>query len=64
MKKEMKKAGSKTKGRTGRPAQAAVAERAYFRWLARNGEHGKDLEDWLDAEQEMMENIFDHDVEG
>ena len=41
-----------------------LEESAYFRWLARNREHGKDLDDWLDAEQEMMENIFDHDVEG
>lgn len=42
----------------------AIEERAYYHWLARNGEHGKDLDDWLDAEQELQENIFDHDVEG
>jgi hypothetical protein len=48
----------------GSQGQKAVEEAAYFRWLARNREHGKDLDDWLYAEQEMMENIFEHDVEG
>ena len=42
----------------------AIEERAYYRWLARNGEHGQDVEDWLGAEKELMENIFDRDAEG
>ena len=31
-----------------------IAERAYFYFLARGGEHGRDLEDWLRAEAEIM----------
>lgn len=62
---------AKTKARPAtRPETAAAEQRrkaleemAYFRWLARNREHGKDLEDWLGAEREMLENIFDRDAE-
>lgn len=42
----------------------ALEEAAYFRWLSRNQEHGKALEDWLGAEKELMENIFERDAEG
>ena len=31
----------------------AIAHRAYERFLARGGERGHDVEDWLQAEQEM-----------
>jgi hypothetical protein len=31
----------------------AVAERAYELYLARGGEHGHDLDDWVRAEQEV-----------
>jgi hypothetical protein len=30
-----------------------VARRAYERFEARGGEHGRDQEDWFDAEQEL-----------
>src|SRR5262245_43529333 len=30
-----------------------VALRAYERFLARGGEHGRDVEDWLEAEREI-----------
>ncbi len=30
-----------------------VAERAYQLFLARGGEHGHDLEDWIRAEREL-----------
>jgi hypothetical protein len=49
---------------TGGQEKKTVEEAAYFRWLDRNQEHGKDLDDWLDAEQELMENIFERDAEG
>jgi hypothetical protein len=32
---------------------AAVARRAYERFLARGGEHGRDQEDWFEAEREL-----------
>jgi len=53
--------GSKT--RPGISRSKTIEEAAYFRWLARNRETGKDLEDWLGAERELMENIFEQDVE-
>lgn len=30
-----------------------IARRAYERYLERNGEHGRDQEDWLEAEREL-----------
>jgi hypothetical protein len=33
--------------------QARVAERAYDRYLARGGQDGQDLDDWLEAEREV-----------
>jgi DUF2934 family protein len=30
--------------------QAEVSEAAYYLWLARNGQHGAQQEDWLEAE--------------
>ncbi len=52
-------AAAPTRGRTTATAspgstqadQAAVAQIAYALFLARDGEHGHDLEDWLRAEQ-------------
>jgi len=42
------------------PAQAGasvphehVAERAYHKFLARGGEHGRDADDWTEAEREL-----------
>lgn len=31
-----------------------IARRAYFRFLARGGAHGNDLEDWLEAERSLL----------
>jgi hypothetical protein len=31
-----------------------VAKRAYERFEERGGEHGRDMEDWLEAERELM----------
>lgn len=51
-----KKTAKQGSSRVGKPAQQvapeSIAERAYYRFLARGGEHGHDLEDWLAAEQE------------
>ena len=33
----------------------SVAERAYRRFQDRGGEHGHDLEDWLEAERELSD---------
>jgi hypothetical protein len=35
---------------------ADVAQRAYHLFLARGGEHGHDVEDWLQAERELDES--------
>ena len=32
-----------------------IAERAHELWQQRNGEHGNDLADWLQAEREVRE---------
>jgi DUF2934 family protein len=37
------------------PITEAIANRAYDLFLARGGEHGHDLDDWLQAEQELLE---------
>ena len=36
------------------PIRDAVAARAYEMFLARGGTHGHDVEDWLQAEQELL----------
>ena len=41
-----------------RPATATnadLAERAYEHYLARGGEHGHDVDDWLRAERELSD---------
>lgn len=35
--------------------QAQIAERAYEQWKSRGCHHGHDVEDWLRAEQEVLE---------
>jgi hypothetical protein len=35
--------------------QDVIAQRAYGLHLARGGEHGHDLEDWLRAERELQQ---------
>jgi hypothetical protein len=34
-----------------------IAERAHEKFVARGGLHGYDLEDWLEAEREVVEEI-------
>jgi hypothetical protein len=41
--------------RPGGHSQEAVAWRAYEIYMARGGEHGNDLDDWLQAERELIE---------
>lgn len=35
------------------PSHDQIAEAAYRRYLNRGGEHGRDLEDWVEAEREL-----------
>ena len=35
------------------PTYEEIAEAAYQRYLARGGEHGYDLDDWIDAERAL-----------
>jgi DUF2934 family protein len=37
-----------------RPSEADIAARAYDRFRARGDEHGHDLDDWLEAERELL----------
>jgi hypothetical protein len=30
-----------------------IAEAAYQRYLSRGGEHGQDIDDWIEAEREL-----------
>ena len=42
-----------------RPAsrdEIEIRQRAYERFCERGGEHGRDLEDWLEAERELGED--------
>ncbi len=34
-----------------------IAKRAHEKFVARGGQHGYDLEDWLEAEREVVEEI-------
>ena len=45
---EAKKSSAGTK-----PNTEAVAKRAYEKFLKRGGQHGSDLQDWYEAEQEL-----------
>jgi len=36
------------------PTHALIARRAYELFLQRGGEHGRDWEDWLTAERELL----------
>lgn len=37
--------------------QVQVRERAYRKFVNRKREHGSDLDDWLDAEREVMQEM-------
>ena len=39
---------------TTKPACEHVAKRAYEKWLKRGCVHGHDLQDWVEAEKEVM----------
>ena len=36
------------------PAESDIAKRAYQLFVARGGQHGRDLDDWLLAKQELL----------
>lgn len=48
-----KKATARKTAPTPEPTAEAVAQRAYEKFQARGGVHGNDLQDWLEAEQEL-----------
>lgn len=39
------------------PSREAIAQRAYELYLARGCEHGCDIDDWLQAEDEMRKTF-------
>jgi hypothetical protein len=39
------------------PITESIAKRAYELFLARGGENGHDLDDWLQAEQELLDTV-------
>ncbi len=39
------------------PSPEAIAARAYEIFLARGGQHGRNLADWLEAERELMNGL-------
>jgi len=48
------KAAETGKGKK-QPTEQQIAERAHELFQARGGDHGRDLDDWLQAEQELSE---------
>jgi len=36
------------------PSYGEIAERAYFIYEARGGDHGQDIDDWLQAEADLL----------
>ena len=44
-------------------SRKVIEESAYFRWLNRGASHGADLEDWIEAEQEVLKNVYERDRE-
>ena len=40
-----------------RPDEEAIRQRAYDRFRERGGEHGRDFDDWLEAEHELSEGV-------
>lgn len=43
--------------RPARPNEETIRQRAYERFRERGGEHGRDCDDWLEAERELSEGI-------
>jgi hypothetical protein len=48
----------RTNGKGEGPSQEQIAKRAYELFEARGGEHGHDVEDWLQAERELRIGRF------
>jgi hypothetical protein len=44
------------------PITEAIARRAYELFLARGSEHGHDLQDWLQAERELLDAVQEYEV--
>ena len=42
-----------TNRKSARPLEDRIRERAYERYQERGGEHGRDTDDWFEAEREM-----------
>jgi hypothetical protein len=40
-----------------RPDEETIRQRAYERFRERGGEHGRDFDDWLEAERELSEGV-------
>jgi len=38
-----------------KPSRERIAMRAYEKWMQRGCVHGYDMQDWVDAEKELME---------
>jgi hypothetical protein len=34
-----------------------ISERAYNKFMQRGGEHGHDVEDWIEAEKEVLDSL-------
>jgi hypothetical protein len=49
-----RRAGKDQTVRTSAPEPDEIARRAYDLFVARGGEHGHDLEDWLEAESALL----------
>ncbi len=52
---ETRRTGSTSRGAAASPDHQAIALRAYELYLARNCQHGHDLDDWLQAEMELLQ---------
>jgi len=50
----MRTAPEQISGVDRRPTDEQIAVRAYEIYLARGGEHGRDQDDWYQAERELM----------
>jgi len=50
----MRTGTEQTSGADRRPPDDQIAARAYEIYLARGGDHGRDQDDWFQAERELM----------
>jgi hypothetical protein len=50
---DMSSAVSPMSNATSAPSYEEIAEAAYQRYLSRGGGHGRDFEDWLEAERDL-----------